>query len=369
MSSMVVNPRLDQVHSNSFVSGSCNSSASSSRSTSPAISLNGDLDSFGIGNHQPTQSNILPKPPALANTHTIRPRCRQSSFRSSSLSSSPPIHAMATLADLHLTQHGIHVSQAEVRQNASQLDRPQISPKVTAAVSRLPASHPTTRATRLARRYSSGEVVLHDVDRVMPAPRPRVTRIKWRDSTPGRKLCSSMYFRQNEPASQCRKSDGIPTPRRATWAGAAPRAPQKVLEFDSSTLPTSNSGMLVALSAHGVQVESVSLRCPLIFVTVRVLNVAFEKKVFIRWTTDDWRTTEQDEVMSFLPGCADPSSDRFYATLRVSSYDMSQLAFCVGYQSAGQEFWDNNNGSNYVVKMTQPQLTFGTKQSARTTTY
>ena len=199
----------------------------------------------------------------------------------------------------------------------------------------------------------------------MPGPRKRITRIKWRDSTPGQKLCSSIFFRQSEPASQCRPTASAPT-QQLSWQGASsacarlgymtccpccllfcllsalvcsfvscllfcllsclvfgiavycccvllacllaflltlplligpppPRSPAKVLEFDSSSLPTSTTSMLVALSSHGVQVETVSLRCPLIFITARVLNVAFEKSVFVRWTTDNWHST-QDEV-------------------------------------------------------------------------
>eukprot|EP00045_Choanoeca_perplexa_P010197 m.101950 g.101950 ORF g.101950 m.101950 type:complete len:368 (+) comp15190_c0_seq9:1303-2406(+) len=360
MASTLLNPVLDQVQANAFPSGSCSSSASSSRSGSPAFGLTTDYESAAIlARRSRSGPVLLPTAPALANTRLLRARSHRNTHpRTRSLTAiSPPVTAMATLANLNLAAHGVHASQADLGLPRPEID--QLSPKVKAAVSRLPSNHPATRATRAVSRYANGEIDLADAAVPMPAPRKRITRITWRDSTPGQKLCSSLYFKQSEPASSCRPPEDVPAPT-SKWHGPVPRKPRKVLEFDSSTLPTTTTSMLVALSSHGVQVETVSLRCPLIFITVRVLNVAFEKKVFVRWTLDNWQSTK-DEAMTFLPGCADPASDRFYATLRLPSFDAAEVSFCVGYQSAGQEFWDNNAGSNYTVKVTQPQLTFGAK--------
>ena len=63
--------------------------------------------------------------------------------------------------------------------------------------------------------------------------------------------------------------------------------------------------------------------------------------------------------MNFLPGCADSASDRFYATLKLTSFEFSTIQFCLGYWSAGQESWDNNGGKNYVIRISQPKRRFG----------
>jgi hypothetical protein len=120
------------------------------------------------------------------------------------------------------------------------------------------------------------------------------------------------------------------------------RRPATLLEFDASALPTTGVQLMRALSLHGVQLETVrarsrplpwstapahahalsrqvTLRSPLIFLTARVLNLAFEKTVSVRWTVDGWKTPQKDVPMFYLPGCADPSTDRFYVRGRSPS--------------------------------------------------
>lgn len=85
------------------------------------------------------------------------------------------------------------------------------------------------------------------------------------------------------------------------------------MDFDASVLPQSSSELATDVAKNGVQLESVTLRMPLVLLTVRVLNLSFEKSVTVRMTTDGWQSYT-DVKASYLPGSADPSSDRFYVS-------------------------------------------------------
>ena len=85
------------------------------------------------------------------------------------------------------------------------------------------------------------------------------------------------------------------------------------MDFDGSVLPQTCSSLLQAVTHSGVQLESLCLRPPLVFLTIRVLNLGFQKDVFVRMTTDGW-ASYTDVAASYLPGTADPSTDRFYVS-------------------------------------------------------
>ena len=89
------------------------------------------------------------------------------------------------------------------------------SSNVSAAMARMPSSHPTLAALR---RFSSGELQEAESHAEgfaeLPGPRPRSSTVRWRDST-GDKLCSSIYFWPEEAPSRCRpdsadRATGVP---------------------------------------------------------------------------------------------------------------------------------------------------------------
>ncbi|CDW53111.1 CBM 21 domain containing protein [Trichuris trichiura] len=84
--------------------------------------------------------------------------------------------------------------------------------------------------------------------------------------------------------------------------------------------------------------------------TVRVKNLAFEKEVFIRHTSDGWKTY-QDLQANFLR-----STGREYDTFvfylptpAVASKEKQKIEFCVCYRTKNQEFWDSNENKNYEI--------------------
>lgn len=75
---------------------------------------------------------------------------------------------------------------------------------------------------------------------------------------------------------------------------------------------------------------------------VRVLNLAFDKKVSVRFTTNDWATSK--EVSATWVKNQDW---RFRAVLGTTAPLPETVKFAVRYRVAGAEYWDNRAGSNY----------------------
>jgi hypothetical protein len=158
-----------------------------------------------------------------------------------------------------------------------------------------------------------------------------------------------------------------------------------ILAF-TDALPESHTDLMAALGSKGVQLESVLVRAPLVFCTISVLNISYEKTVRVRVTCDGWASSS-DVTASYFPGSSDGRADRFsvrnrllffiiillsfglllfpawfpfspQATFSVPNYNSScSLQFAICYITPKQEFWDNNGGANYHVAMTLPPPT------------
>ena len=82
---------------------------------------------------------------------------------------------------------------------------------------------------------------------------------------------------------------------------------------------------------------------------VRVVNLCFDKQVYIRFTKNNWATFE-DVLATYIPSSWDVWSDRFTAAFSVQNLTAGQrVYFAVRYVAGGQEFWDNNGGQNYSL--------------------
>lgn len=81
---------------------------------------------------------------------------------------------------------------------------------------------------------------------------------------------------------------------------------------------------------------------------IRLVNRAYEKQVYVRYTTNYW-STFTDVVASYIPQSSDRWSDQFMATFGVKNLSAGQKVYvAVKYVTNGtEEFWDNNNGNNY----------------------
>uniref|UniRef100_A0A8C6SI42 CBM21 domain-containing protein n=1 Tax=Neogobius melanostomus TaxID=47308 RepID=A0A8C6SI42_9GOBI len=84
---------------------------------------------------------------------------------------------------------------------------------------------------------------------------------------------------------------------------------------------------------------------------VRVLNLAFEKSVSLRYSLNNW-ISFMDSLASYVPNSSDGISDRFCFKIVMPTYldNGGTLQFAIKYCVGGQEYWDNNSGNNYKVR-------------------
>ncbi|XP_012532747.1 protein phosphatase 1 regulatory subunit 3C-like isoform X1 [Monomorium pharaonis] len=104
--------------------------------------------------------------------------------------------------------------------------------------------------------------------------------------------------------------------------------------------------------------------------TVKVRNLAYDKEIVVRATSDSW-STHEDVHCTYVaqPGSPGPlilyDTFRFRLTLPVTS---NVIEFCVRYRSDGKEMWDNNDGKNYVVRKKQDPRVAATRYDSIQTT-
>ncbi|XP_049750242.1 protein phosphatase 1 regulatory subunit 3A [Elephas maximus indicus] len=84
---------------------------------------------------------------------------------------------------------------------------------------------------------------------------------------------------------------------------------------------------------------------------IRVLNISFQKLVYVRMSLDDWQTY-YDILAEYVPNSCDGETDQFsFKILLVPPYqkDGSRVEFCIRYETSVGTFWSNNNGVNYTL--------------------
>lgn len=84
---------------------------------------------------------------------------------------------------------------------------------------------------------------------------------------------------------------------------------------------------------------------------VRVSNISFHKSVRVRYTHNSWATFH-DIAASYVQNSCDGPTDRFSFSIVAPPYfgPGSQLEFAVSYNAGGVEYWDGNDGKNYVFE-------------------
>uniref|UniRef100_A0A1I7X5S1 CBM21 domain-containing protein n=1 Tax=Heterorhabditis bacteriophora TaxID=37862 RepID=A0A1I7X5S1_HETBA len=84
---------------------------------------------------------------------------------------------------------------------------------------------------------------------------------------------------------------------------------------------------------------------------ITVNNIDFDKKVYVRYTLDDWKTY-LDIPAYFIGSNSQENLDNFsFSIFLPSTIPVGmQCQFCLRYLCRGTEFWDNNGGRNYVLE-------------------
>lgn len=107
------------------------------------------------------------------------------------------------------------------------------------------------------------------------------------------------------------------------------------------------------LNKNMVSLENVILRDYTVEGTIKVKNIHFEKKVYVRLSLDEW-ITFKDTTAKYLPGPGNKYKepfDTFSFSMEIDpSFNVKKtIQFAVCFETDGKQYWDNNGGLNYVL--------------------
>lgn len=81
--------------------------------------------------------------------------------------------------------------------------------------------------------------------------------------------------------------------------------------------------------------------------TIIVRNICFSKKVYIRYTTDNWANTK-DRPAFWRRSNLDQTQDTFEFDIALWDDDnFEKISFCVQFVAGSNTYWDSNNGNDY----------------------
>ncbi|NXX88800.1 PPR3A phosphatase, partial [Centropus bengalensis] len=129
-------------------------------------------------------------------------------------------------------------------------------------------------------------------------------------------------------------------------------------------LPASQEELLNKVREQKVLLESVVFLPGVTCMNgiIRVLNVSFEKMVYVRMTLNNW-VSYYDILAEFMPNSCGSETDQFcFKITLVPPYqkDGAKVEFCIRYETSVGTFWANNDDRNYTLichkKETVPSL-------------
>ncbi|KAM9292841.1 protein phosphatase 1 regulatory subunit 3A [Morus bassanus] len=130
------------------------------------------------------------------------------------------------------------------------------------------------------------------------------------------------------------------------------------------TLPASQEELLQKVREQKVLLESIVFLPGITCMNgiIRVLNVSFEKMVYVRMTLNNW-LSYYDILAEFMPNSCGSETDQFcFKISLVPPYqkDGAKVEFCIRYETSVGTFWANNNDKNYTLichkKETVPKM-------------
>ena len=123
----------------------------------------------------------------------------------------------------------------------------------------------------------------------------------------------------------------------------------KQLRLDFPQPAADFSSFLERLRRQNVSLENVKTDGTSFLGTVRVKNLAMEKDVCMRFTTDNWQTWT-DIVASYVYEDTTSCYDLFGFHVSVGHLP-NEVEFAICYRVRDEEHWDNNDGRNYRLQM------------------
>ncbi|XP_007495658.1 protein phosphatase 1 regulatory subunit 3B [Monodelphis domestica] len=111
------------------------------------------------------------------------------------------------------------------------------------------------------------------------------------------------------------------------------------------------------LQAERVCLENCVLKDKALSGTVKVQNLAFEKRVKVRITFDTWKSFADVECQYVKDTYAGSDRDTFSFCIglpdKVQPYERMEFAVC--YECSGRTYWDSNQGRNYRIVQAELQ--------------
>ncbi|NXQ19868.1 PPR3A phosphatase, partial [Peucedramus taeniatus] len=119
------------------------------------------------------------------------------------------------------------------------------------------------------------------------------------------------------------------------------------------TLPASQEELLQKVREQKVVLESVLLLPGITCMNgiIRVLNVSFEKQVYVRMTLNNW-LSYYDILAEFMPNSCGSETDQFCFKISLVppfQKDGIKVEFCIRYETSVGIFWANNDDKNYTL--------------------
>ena len=152
---------------------------------------------------------------------------------------------------------------------------------------------------------------------------------------------------------------------------AKPKSPPYEWEIRVTNFPCET----LERQAFPVRTEKVYLSADtkVLMGNVAVRNLAFHKLVVARFTLDYWKTTS--EVIAEYNGDVrkkktNDGCDRFTFNIKLedqANLENKTMFFCVRYNVGGQDYWDNNNSTNYQVDFSKKFIPQNGKQRVQPT--
>uniref|UniRef100_A0A8C6JZX0 Uncharacterized protein n=1 Tax=Melopsittacus undulatus TaxID=13146 RepID=A0A8C6JZX0_MELUD len=130
--------------------------------------------------------------------------------------------------------------------------------------------------------------------------------------------------------------------------------PQEEYFFSQQfVLPASQEELLQKVREQKVLLESVVFLPGITCMNgiIRVLNVSFEKVVYVRMTLNNW-LSYYDILAEFMPNSCGSETDQFcFKISLVPPYqrDGAKVEFCIRYETSVGTFWANNDNKNYIL--------------------
>ena len=121
-------------------------------------------------------------------------------------------------------------------------------------------------------------------------------------------------------------------------------------KFVNFEQPIADTHFVEKVKSENVLLENVIFRDHGIFGTVAVHNIAFEKRVYVKYTIDNWKTVFEADA-NYVPGSSTGVTDHFSFEINIKDQSLEEIEmkFAICFATDYCSYWDSNCGQNYFV--------------------